>query len=147
MSTACTTLHQNPNFICEIATIDDIPRLSEIWYKAFSKGFPQRLFPKTAAVQLWWDNANRSDFLHNPSIKYIIVRDIAAEAGKGKIVGYIKWAVPVKGVDFIPHPRFPPWPAEADKILCDQYFGALERERWKHIKKNRDYCTLQYTLF
>jgi hypothetical protein len=127
-------------FQCDLATINDIPELSLIWYNTFTEDFARRLFPWTAAVQQWWDDANRHDLLHNPSTRYVVVRDLAVNDQKWKIIGYIKWVVPVKEDDFQSPPRFPPWAEDSDKSLCDLYFGATAKERWKHIGKNQDYC-------
>lgn len=147
MSAPSKSYPRDSTLLCVPATIDDIPDLSSIFLNTFTGGVATKLFPPTAAVRQWWDDANTHDLLHNPSSQYIVVRDLAANDGKGKVIGYIKWVVPVHGVGFKPPPRFPSWPDKSDKTFCDEYFGALEREKWKHIKQNQDYwidmfCTL-----
>lgn len=129
---------------CELATVDDVPELSSIWYNTFTTGFPRRLFPWTPAVQKWWDDANRHDMLHNSSTLYVVAKCFSEYDHKWRIIGYIKWVVPIIESDYKRLPRFPPWSAESDHALCDNYFAALEIERWKHIKENQDYykCVL-----
>ena len=133
-------LNHTPNLKLDFATPDDAREISDIWYECFPDEFIRKMFPRTPAVQQWWDDANTSDMLSRPSAKYLKVTDLATNEGKGKIVGYAKWFVPVENQKPELENRFPPWPRESDKDLADRFFGHLVKERRKYLEERQHYC-------
>ena len=124
-STTETTLNHKPNLKLDFATPADAREISDVWYECFPDEFIRKMFPHTPSVQQWWDDANTSDILNRPAANYLKVTDLAANDGKGKIVGYAKWFVPVEGQKPELENRFPLWAEESDKDLCDRFFGHL----------------------
>ncbi|KAJ5659569.1 hypothetical protein N7507_006020 [Penicillium longicatenatum] len=104
----------------QLATQDDIPSLSELWYKSFSIPINLLMFPNTPGIRAWWDEANGHDLLHNPHRKYLKIVDPA-----GAVVAYAKW-------DLDPQhsgARFPEWHAESDRKTCDLVYTDLDKEK------------------
>lgn len=115
----------------EPVTLDDIPQITQLWYKVFNMPEMQRLFPDTPGLRQWWDNANRHDLLHKPGQKYVKVADET-----GRVVAYAKWdlAIEERG------DRFPPWHADSDRLACDAFFGGLEKDRVRLMEGKKHYC-------
>lgn len=112
---------------------DDIPTITELWYKAFSIPHNLKMFPDTPGVRQWWDEAHRQDILHNPHRRYLKVVDVTSPAF---IVAYAKW-------DLNPQqsgPRFPPWHEESYHRACNELFGMLEKEQNKFFGDKQFYC-------
>ncbi|KAE8381705.1 acyl-CoA N-acyltransferase [Aspergillus bertholletiae] len=107
--------------ICEVA-LDDIPQITEVWYRAFSTPHNLELFPDTPAVRSWWNKNISYDLVNRPYQKYIKVVDAACP---GEIIAYAKW-------DLQPDEcgeRFLPWHPESNAELCAQLFGGIELQR------------------
>lgn len=135
-----STLSHKPDLQLAPATLDDIREISDVWYTCFPDPFVRKMFPLKPSVQQWWDDANSSDMQHKPSAQYLKVTDLAADDGKGKLVGYAKWFVPVGNEQPELENRFPPWAEESDQNLCDRFFGHLVTERRKHMGDRQHYC-------
>jgi len=115
-------------------TLEDLPQVRAVWYAAFESPFIMRLWPNTPSVHKWWDDANSSSILHDPTARYMKVTDLAADDGKGKIIAYAKWNAPrrdptKKGYG----DRFPPYPQDGDVEGLSTFFGHLTGEREKFM--------------
>lgn len=115
----------------ESVTTADIPHITELWYAAFGTSEMLRLFPDTPGLRQWWHDAHRHDLLHKPAQRYVKAVDET-----GKMVAFAKWdlAVEERGE------RFPPWHAGSDRLACEEFYGALDRERIKLLRGRRCYC-------
>jgi hypothetical protein len=135
-----TTLKHKAILQLDFATPADAREISDVWYECFPEPGIRKMFPKTPSVQQWWDDANTSDMLNRSAAKYLKVTDLVANDGKGKIVGYAKWFVPVENQKPELENRFPPWAEESDKDLCSRFFGHLVVERRKLLGERQHYC-------
>ncbi|KAJ6083965.1 hypothetical protein N7486_010765 [Penicillium sp. IBT 16267x] len=112
-------------------TQDDIPSLSELWYKSFSIPINLLMFPNTPGIRAWWNEANGHDLLHNPHRKYLKIVDPVP----GAVVAYAKW-------DLDPQhsgARFPDWHEESDRETCDLVFTVLDKEKKVFFGERRFY--------
>ncbi|KAG0646333.1 hypothetical protein D0Z07_8090 [Hyphodiscus hymeniophilus] len=134
-----TSFSHEPELKLDFATPNDARDISDIWYECFPEKFLKKMFPQIPAVQQWWDDANTFDMLNRPAAKYLKVTDLAANDGKGKIVGYAKWFVPVDGQKPDFESRFPPWAQDSNKELCERFFGHLMLERRKSLEERQHY--------
>lgn len=126
----------------EPVTPDDISDITNLWYAAFGTPEMLRIFPDTPGVRRWWDEANRNDLLHKPATRrYLKVVDTAAD---NRLVAYGKWVL--AGVDE-DGSRFPPWPADCDARLCDDFFGAMARERKRLLGERKNWCMFYPVVF
>lgn len=90
-------------------------------------------------MRQWWINANLYDMGNKSFFKYLLVRDYSPE-GKGKVVGYAKWHVPVGEERLKIEDRFPLWIEEEDVRLCGVFFGGLGEERRALMGNEQYYC-------
>lgn len=124
----------------EIATLDDVPTLTEIWFAAFTDPGIRCLWPDTAGVRKWWDDANRNDMLNKPFQRYIKVVDPESTDGDGRmrIAAFAKWdtAMPEERGR-----RYPPWHDDMPAQVCDAFFDGEENERRRVMGDRKHYCT------
>lgn len=147
MATIPKTPHSHePNLEIDFANPADAREISDVWYECFPDPFIRKMFPQIPSVQQWWDDANIFDMINRPAAKYLKVTDLAANDGKGKIVGYAKWFVPVEGQRPELENRFPPWAEGSGKDLCSRFFGHLVLERRKLLGDRQHYCELSLPL-
>lgn len=122
------------------ATVDDIPSLIDIWYKAFSSDKEMmHLFPDTPEMRKWMADYHALDFATKPYQYYLKVVDPEAtdEQGRVQVLAYAKWdtAMPnVRGA------RFPPWAAETPGEECTALFDMLEANRDRVMGETKHYC-------
>ncbi|CZR52652.1 uncharacterized protein PAC_02529 [Phialocephala subalpina] len=126
-----------PSLQLHLATPTDLPEITIVWYTCFPEPFIRRMFPDTPSLHSWWHAANSFDMANKPAAKFLIVRDHSKE-GKGRIVGYAKWFVPIGDERLKPEDRFPKWSEESDGELCDVFFGQVGEER----RELMDLCML-----
>lgn len=86
----------------------------------------------------WWDDHNGTD-LQKPAAKYLVVKDVSEE-GKGIVVGYAKWWVPVGDERLQVEDRFPAWPEEGSEELLNTFFGNMAKERKEFMGDKQYYC-------
>ncbi|RDW75672.1 hypothetical protein BP5796_06493 [Coleophoma crateriformis] len=139
MSEIPPRITHTPKLVLIEATKDDVGDIREAFYGGFTDPFILKLFPKTAAQQKWWDDANSAAITQKPkSERYLIMKDMAPEAGPGgKVTAYAKWQCPTgdnASLDEF-YPRFPPWSGEGDNDLCDRFFSTLSAARNKYFER------------
>jgi hypothetical protein len=132
-------ISHKPELRLDIATSKDLREITEVWYKCFPEPGIRQMFPYTASVIQWWDDANGYDMANKPYVKFLVVRDTSIE-GEGKIVGYAKWWVPIGERRFNVEERFPKWAEESDGPLCDIFFGQIAKERKELMDNKQYYC-------
>jgi hypothetical protein len=119
--------------ILEDVLPDDIPKISEVWFRAFNSPSNKELIPDTPGLRTWWDDANYYDLLHRPYQKYLKVVD---STHPDAIVAYGKW-------DLEPNEcvkRFPPWHTDSNAKLCNKFFGGIEQQRKRLMGDRKHYC-------
>jgi hypothetical protein len=135
------TRQDNKDIVVVPIERSDIPLLSGIFFAAFIDAFIQRLFPHTPKVQEWWDEANMDGFLHDSTVHFIKAIDY-----EGTILGYAKWVVPAEdGKDKIEE-RWPEWPEDSDKEMCDLFFGHLASQRQSLMGNRTHYCKINSSM-
>lgn len=124
----------------EMATLDDVLALTELWFAAFKDDAGiRRLWPDTPGVRKWWDDANRSDILNKPFQRYVKVIDpgSADAGGRARIAAYAKWDLSMpegRGR------RYPPWHGDMPGQLCDVFMQREEDERRRVMGDQKHYC-------
>jgi hypothetical protein len=129
------------SLILEIATLDDLPAITELWFTVFSDPGMRKLVPDTPGTREWFTEANRVDMLTKPYQKYIKIIDPNTKdaQGQARIAAYAKWDLAMldeRG------PRFPPWHGDMPKQDCDTFFGGLDQERKRVMGDRKHYCEL-----
>jgi hypothetical protein len=138
------SISHTPEFKLDLATEKDILEITEVWYTCFPEPFIRQMFPYIPSVIQWWNDANSYDMANKPYIKFLVVRDVSTE-GKGRIVGYAKWWVPIGEKGFTVEERFPKWGDESDMELCNTFFSQLAKERAELMRDKQYYC--EFALF
>lgn len=116
-------------------TLNDIPTLTQLWYRAFSIPINLRMFPNTPGVRVWWDETNCRDLLHNPLRKLFKVVDPARPE---VVIAYAKWDLdPSESGE-----RFLPWHEESDRETCERLFDGLDEERRRFLGDRKHYCMI-----
>ncbi|CAM1503549.1 Fc.00g011400.m01.CDS01 [Cosmosporella sp. VM-42] len=122
----------------EIATLHDVPAMTEIWFAAFTDPGTQHLWPDTPGVRKWWDDANRSDLLNKPFQRYVKIVDpkLRDSQGRLRIAAYAKWdfAMPEERGR-----RYPPWHEDMPGEDCDAFFQKLENGRQRVMGERKHY--------
>lgn len=126
------------------ATAADLPALTDVYMLAFQDPITIACFPRTPNVRRWWDSHNTEAFMGNPATRFIKVQD------GDRIVAYAKWNVPVRADELAAASRssssssdprvLPSWPDDADKALCDRFFGGLLEKRKEVMRDRPHYC-------
>lgn len=124
--------------VLEMATREDVPAMTEVWFAAFSQPIIKELFPDTPGMHEWnrqWHigNIQRSNF------KYVRILDLESKDGQGRhrLVAFAAWDVAMpeeRGR------RFPPWHADSPRERCDALIDQLEKERWRVMGNEKHYC-------
>ncbi|OQE46325.1 hypothetical protein PENCOP_c001G04652 [Penicillium coprophilum] len=124
--------------VLELATLNDLPVITELWFTVFSDPGMRKLFPDTPGTREWFTEANRIDMLTKPYQKYIKIIDPNTKdaQGQARIVAYAKWDLAMpdeRGA------RFPPWHGDMPGQDCDAFFGGLEKERKRVMGDRKHY--------
>lgn len=127
------------------ATPDDAPRLSEIFFTAFTDPFSQRMFPpSTPEVHEWW-TAKFIEDCTNPSSGDILLKVVDRDDASGQevIAAFAIWNVPpaddpsaVNSIQL----DLPKFPESSDRGLCEQFFGRMTELRERFVGGRRHYC-------
>ena len=123
----------------EVATLDDVTALTDVWFAAFTDPEIRQLWPDTPGVRKWWDDANRNDMLNRPLARYMKVIDHGSTDAQGRprIAAFAKWdlAMPEERGR-----RYPPWHEDMPATVCDSFFLREERERQRVMGNRKHYC-------
>ncbi|PYH89581.1 acyl-CoA N-acyltransferase [Aspergillus ellipticus CBS 707.79] len=110
----------------EVATVDDVPELTRLWYNAFSIPTMLAIWPDTPGVRQWWDEATLHDLRHRPCEQYLKVVDPQT----GRIAAFARWSlqtVEARG------PRWPAWHPDQDPAAADAFLQTLEENRARFV--------------
>ncbi|KOS41871.1 hypothetical protein ACN38_g7252 [Penicillium nordicum] len=124
--------------VLELATIEDLPAITELWFTVFNDPGMRRLFPDTPGTRDWFTAANRTDMLTKPYQKYlkVIDPDTKDAQGQARIAAYAKWDLAMPDER---GPRFPPWHGDMPSPDCDAFFGGLEDNRRRVMGDKKHY--------
>jgi hypothetical protein len=131
--------------VLELATLEDIPALTDLWYEAFTDPSARHIWPDTPGVRKWWDDANREDMINKPFQRYVKVVDPKSKDANGRprIVAYAKWDMAMPNER---GRRFPPWHEDMHQKDCDSFVSTLEGNRKRVFGDSRNYCMSLYQL-
>lgn len=122
------------------ATVDDIPTLVDVWFKAFSidPGMMQ-LFPDTPNMRKWMAEYHALDFATKPYQYYMKVVDpeIIDEHGSVRVLAYGKWDTAMPNIR---GPRFPPWDSDTPGTEATKVFDGLNESRDRVMGDLKHYC-------
>lgn len=131
-----------PNaFRLEVATLDDIPAITELWFAAFTDPEFRRMWPDTSGVRTWWDDTNRHDMVNKPFQRYLKVVDPSSTdaSGRARIIAYAKWDLAMiedRGR------RYLPWHEDMAAEECDAFFEREDKERQRLMGEQKHYCRI-----
>ncbi|KAJ6037517.1 hypothetical protein N7444_010222 [Penicillium canescens] len=79
--------------VLELATVDDIPAITELWFTVFNDPGMRHLMPDTPGVRQWMTEANLNDMQQKPYQKYIKIVDPTTKdaTGQPRLAAYAKW--------------------------------------------------------
>lgn len=129
----------SPNLQLEVASIEDVPAIVEVWYASFNDPEKRVIWPDTPEVREWWHQTVRNAMLNKTFQRYIKVIDLqsADVHGRARIVAYAVWDLSMpeeRG------PRFPPWHDQSLKKLLDPRLERVESERFRVMGGQKHYC-------
>lgn len=140
-------------FEVEPATTEDAPALADIFLAAFSDKFNRTLFPVTPNVREWWTNKFIEDCV-NPPANDILLKAVdtstKTESGENVVAAFAIWNQPPSdpnAVNQCKMDKFPPWPEDSDKGLCDKLIGDMEEQRERFVGGRRHYCIFIFSSF
>ncbi|CAG9947582.1 unnamed protein product [Clonostachys rosea f. rosea IK726] len=122
----------------ELATAEDAPELTEVWFAAFQDPDLRRLWPDTDGVRQWWTDANSHDMRQKPFQRYVKVIDPDTKdaRGRSRIAAYAKWDLSMPDER---GRRYPPWHTDMPGEECDAFFLREEKERERVMGKEEHY--------
>lgn len=134
-----SSVAEDSPLVLELATLEDIPALTKLWYEAFTDPAVRLIWPDTPGVRKWWDDANREDMIDRPFQHYVKVIDPRSKDANGRprIAAYAKWDLSMpeeRGR------RFPPWHEDMNKQNCDDFLTTLEENRKRVFGDSKNYC-------
>lgn len=131
--------------VLEIATIDDIPAITELWFTVFNDPGMRHLMPDKPSIRQWMTEANLNDMLQKPYQKYIKIVDPTTKdtTGQPRLAAYAKWDLAMPDQR---GPRFPPWHADQPSQDCNAFFGKLEDDRKRVMGDRKHYCMTPRTV-
>lgn len=127
----------NP-LVLEMATAEDVPAITDIWFASFTQPVIGQLFPDTPSMREWnhsWHSGN----IHKPNFRYLRVVDTESkdEEGKPRIVAFAGWDLSTSEER---GRRFPPWSPDSPHEACDGLIDGLDKERERVMGDVRHYC-------
>ncbi|KAK5168973.1 uncharacterized protein LTR77_006282 [Saxophila tyrrhenica] len=115
----------DPQYRIRPANKEDIPGLTEVFFRSFNAPFWQYLFPDTALMRQWWHQAWQIS-LDNPTDRTFVVEDTSSN---DQIVAFSRWMVPQPDGNLerkwpvVDETYFP------DMELVGAFFGGMEESR------------------
>ncbi|KAJ5654752.1 acetyltransferase [Penicillium lividum] len=128
----------------DLVTLEDSSALIDIWFAAFSDPGSRRLFPHTAGVRSWLEDAIHRD-LGRSFQRYLKVIDTGSKDadGKSRIAAYAKWdlATPEER-----GPRYPPWHSDMPRELCEAFVTRGESNRKRVMGDQKHICMFSRSM-
>ena len=123
------------------AVVEDIPTLVDIYMRSFKDEVATTCFPRSSPhVRKWWIDTNEEAIKTEPLARFLkIVND------KEEIMAWAKWNVPAQvgkevSRDGDGSDDLPSWPQDADKELCNEFFGMLTRKKKELMGSRPHFC-------
>jgi len=127
------------SFVLSEATLDDIPVLSPIFFRAYhNTPYFEKMMPDTPTNDKWWQDSHRIAIL-DPKTRVVKVTDQES----GEIVAMARWILPRDDEGPQPGSGEDRWPAmseDFDRSLSDPMFEAMTRYREEFMKDRKHYC-------
>ncbi|KAL4865167.1 hypothetical protein BDV12DRAFT_188416 [Aspergillus spectabilis] len=124
-------------FTISPATPADAPRLTEIYFSAFSSDFSRRLFPPANDTRAFKISGLERDAEETQSggKKSSLIKVVGTAEGQEPVIaGYALWNFYEGDTDEAPDTGEKiQWPASSDVELCESFFGRVVRERKRAI--------------
>lgn len=125
--------------VLELASVEDVPAITSLWFDAFTQPVIGELFPDTPAMREWHQSWHRGDMQTKPHQKYLRVVDTAStdEQGRPRLAAFGKWdlAMPAERGR-----RFPQWCVDSPYQDCEDLIAGLEKERQRVMGDQKHYC-------
>jgi hypothetical protein len=126
------------SFQLSTASPSDAPAFANIYTSSFHDSpISLRMFPRSQEFQKWWTESNLSEISRPNGTHFLKVTD----TDSGTIVGYATWSGPMEdtteqGADY----SEAAWPIDAERKLCENFFGQLAKKRQAWMGKRRHWC-------
>ncbi|KAL2826695.1 acyl-CoA N-acyltransferase [Aspergillus cavernicola] len=128
-------------FKIQPATAADAPRLTEIYFSAFSDNFSLRLLPPTDDVRTFMTQSFKSDVEKAQSDTATSLMKIVGTGSDHEaapaIAGFALWTFKEGDGD---EPEEVQWPPSSDSELCSSFFALIDKERKRAIGDQEHYC-------
>ncbi|KAJ5690846.1 acetyltransferase [Penicillium macrosclerotiorum] len=122
----------------EVATLEDVSAITDLWFAAFTDPGPRYLWPDTSGVHQWLEDAHRSDLQNKHFQRYIKIVDpqSADSQGRPRIVAFAKWDT--SNLDDRGR-RYPPWHEDMPGAACEAFFQRADDERRRVMGDRKHY--------
>ncbi|KOS43687.1 hypothetical protein ACN38_g5384 [Penicillium nordicum] len=126
----------NP-LVLELATPEDVPAITEVWFASFTQPIIGKIFPNTPGMHQWHNDWHMKD-IQKSNCRYLRVVDTESkdEQGRPRLVAFGKWdlAMPDERGR-----RFPIWHADSPYQQCEDFIAELEQSRKRVMGKEKHY--------
>ncbi|KAL3474040.1 glycosyl hydrolases family 31-domain-containing protein [Aspergillus californicus] len=128
-------------FKIEPATAEDAPRLTEIYFSAFTDDFSLRLLPPTEDGRVFMTESFTADIAKAQSSQSTIFQKIVGSGHDQSpvIAGFALWRFFDIDSASDGHESEIPWPPSSDSELCARFFGGAHEERKRAIGEQSHY--------
>ncbi|KAJ5494605.1 hypothetical protein N7463_010692 [Penicillium fimorum] len=125
------------SLVLELATPEDVPAITEVWFASFTQPVIRQLFPNTRGMQQWQRDRHHED-IQKSHYRYLRVVDIESkdQQGRPRLVAFGKWdlAMPDERGR-----RFPLWHADSPYQQCEHLISELEKARKRVMSNEKHY--------
>lgn len=127
------------SLVLELATPEDVPAITEVWFASFTQPIIGEIFPNTPGMHQWHRDWHMKD-IQKSNCRYLRVVDTESkdEQGRPRLVAFGKWdlAMPDERGR-----RFPIWHADSPYQQCEDFIAELEQSRKRVMGDEKHYCT------
>lgn len=126
------------SLVLELATPEDVPAITEVWFASFTQPIIGEIFPNTPGMHQWHHDWHMKD-IQKSNCRYLRVVDTESkdEQGRPRLVAFGKWdlAMPDERGR-----RFPIWHADSPYQQCEDFIAELEESRKRVMGDEKHYC-------
>ncbi|OQE00396.1 hypothetical protein PENVUL_c052G05550 [Penicillium vulpinum] len=128
------------SLVLELATPEDVPAITEVWFASFTQPVIGQIFPNTPGMHQWHRDWHMGD-IQKSHHRYLRVVDTESkdEQGRPRLVAFGKWDLAMpddRGR------RFPQWHADSPYQQCEDLIENLEKARKRVMGDEKHYYTL-----